>query len=267
MSSEIVGLVPQNTSPKASMLHLVKNEDASVWLTAAAASFFANKLDVQTSGKVRKTSILRQTAPIFNDPQSPPSPTEKKNVRFADTIGLQLESIKYFGGSPQPSRRHSTGTLPKKSNLNLSNHNTFPVRVSNDKKRHALVPINFSVPSLQVDFCSNLEYKSVLLNLLTMSETTIYGIVLVKNYSFSKQVFIRYTTNDWGTYKEIGCNYLMSSQGDHSDKFNFTLYIEPSTFANCASSRLFFAIRYETNGEVYWDNNGGKDYCLNYYQF
>lgn len=153
--------------------------------------------------------------------------------------------------------------------------------------RYELTTTNFASPSLQYNFSIKLEEKSVLLHSLTTAETTIYGIVSVANRHFTKRVTIRYSFNNWKTYIEREGTYMLGSHDGRTDKFSFVIYARPEDFgtlsmttnmnslpnyfniggrqALCSTSneRLSFAIRYITgDGQEYWDNNDGNNYCL-----
>lgn len=161
--------------------------------------------------------------------------------------------------------------------------------------RYELTTTNFTSPSLQYNFSSKLEELSVLLHSLTTAETTIYGIVSVANRHFTKRVTVRYSFNNWKTYIEREGTYMLGSHDGRTDKFSFVIYARPDDFgtlsapSNTSTSssttslpnyfnanafgrptlsstsveRLSFAIRYTTgDGQEYWDNNEGNNYCL-----
>ncbi|CAG2172769.1 unnamed protein product [Oppiella nova] len=274
-----------------------EHESAAAWL-AAATNACANtgpggkKLEerqpqtVQPLGykndrRIRRTSILRQCPPNMYaelDPSAPTSPTEKKNVRFADSMGGQLESIKYFAISPQPvRRRHSTIAAPTFLYNQLYNKAPVVEDYANGRKC-SLIPANFGNPSLRADFNARVERLSVSLHSVSTADTTIYGIIAVRNHSFIKRVYVRYTRNDWRTYVEVVANYMLGSHEGHADKFSFAIYSKPQEFVAALRApatptapvppfhpRLYFAVRYQTgDGREFWDNNDGANYCLNF---
>lgn len=299
--------------------------------------------------RVRRTSILRNTSPLVMS-----EACEKKNVRFADSLGHKLESVRYYVISPnQIRRRYSSNTQPTfitnfnspwhvanytsplqtstslaslsksldDSNLlappaeahHLPPHQQPPTAASTGKDfdfshfrmgpRYELTPANFASPSLQYNFQARLDAQGVMLHSLTTAETTIYGIVVVKNLHFTKRVTVRYTFNEWRTYIEREATYMLGSHDGQTDKFSMVIYARPEDFTNAASvgsdtadkssspsssptptsaspvksasgfvlnrtpvrsPRICFAIRYVTGDErEYWDSNDGKNYCLN----
>ncbi|XP_054164558.1 glycogen-binding subunit 76A-like [Oppia nitens] len=251
-----------------------EHESATAWLAAATAanSSLSNKKVEQqphlvkrfnNNDRIRRTSILRQSHSVISDelvsPTSPTSPTEKKNVRFADSIGGQLESVKYYVISPQVRRRHSTMAAP----------NIYSQFYNENHQKCSLVPTNYTNPSLRPDFISRVMSQSVVLHSVTTAETTVYGIISVANHTFVKKVFVKYTYNDWQTHVEVEANYMLGSHDGQSDKFSFAIYAKPNNFTQSSPDlfhpRLYFAIRYQTgDGREFWDNNDRKNYCLNF---
>lgn len=237
-----------------------------------------------SESRVRRTSILRSQSFVSH---------EKKNVRFADSMGGELENVRYFVISPQINRRYSSYTPPtylnNEWNTNQWNWFTekatdvFSSKVSSMKndftlnshpkqlsQRYELVAANFTSPSLNLDFNSQLQQKRVLLHSLTTAETTVYGTVSVMNLHFVKKVIVRYTFDDWKTSIEREASYMPGSNDGNTDKFSFVIYAKPQDFnvgtiyPLSRSSRMFFAIQYAIgDNNEFWDNNNGRNYCLN----
>lgn len=173
----------------------------------------------------------------------------KKVVRFADALGLELESIRYLVQKDLP-RMVPSGT---KLNANSPTKNL--------PKKIQLVPA-FLVPSLSALFMERLKRLNVSLHSVSTADSTVYGIVSVVNITFHKTVFIRYSANGWMSYHDELATYLDGSSENDTDKFSFTLFCNPSDLCTRGHS-LFFAVCYETaEGDAYWDNNDGKNYCI-----
>lgn len=157
--------------------------------------------------------------------------------------------------------------------------------------RYELVACNFASPSLQLSFGQRLEAQSVLLHSVVTAETTVYGTVSVLNLHYTKKVLIRYTFNEWATFVEREATYMLGSHDGKTDKFSFVIYARPEDFgaqknnlataftaysqantfvansdeaSNSSHPRLYFALCFTTgDGRTFWDNNDGRDYCLN----
>lgn len=214
----------------------------------------------------RKTSILRS--------QSWGS-QEKKNVRFADSLGLKLENVRYYVLSPQVNRRHSCYTPLEDWNNKSNFHYNNPATTTRLVQRYELIAENFSNPCLQLDFSDRLRKQSVVLHSLTAAETTVYGTVAVMNLHFVKRVTIRYTFDEWDNCVEREATYMPGSNDGQTDKFSFVIYAKPQDFKvpgtlatslyplKGQSAKLIFAIQLSLgNGHQYWDNNYEKNYCL-----
>lgn len=245
-----------------------KQETAAAWLAAATQqlsdqinqlnnrklkneeSAYTESLDVDVSkpNRKKKTSILRTKSLSIH--------YEKKNVRFADTLGHSLENVRYFMLTPQiPPRRYSSYTPPLNNEWNsdswhgtgdnmktnsMQNNTRFSSIPSmkrdylnntmNLNPRYELVIANFTIPSLSLDFSRRLFERKVILHSLTMAETTVYGNVSVENVHFVKKVFVRYTFDEWKTFIEREATYMPGSHDGHTDKFSFVIYARPQDF-------------------------------------
>jgi hypothetical protein len=77
--------------------------------------------------------------------------------------------------------------------------------------------------------------------------------VMVKNLAYTKKVTVVYSTDNWVTKKEIGCNYASTTiNGTEIWSVSFPT----------AVNTLKFAVKYEYNGITAWDNNFTKNYSL-----
>lgn len=84
--------------------------------------------------------------------------------------------------------------------------------------------------------------------------------IRVVNKSFGKEIYCRFTTNDWGTWCEEKASFIPTSTDSWSDRFTATFYVAHLN----AGQRVKFALRYVTEGKEYWDNNNGQNYSLMY---
>ena len=86
------------------------------------------------------------------------------------------------------------------------------------------------------------------------------GHVLTRNISFQKIVTIRYTLTDWKTFENLNAFYINSKDTEY-DRFAFFINIEVSLLQKFHDSvKVSFAIRFESDNTVYWDNNSGNDH-------
>lgn len=84
---------------------------------------------------------------------------------------------------------------------------------------------------------------------------------VVKNLSPTKTVTVRYTEDNWATYKDANLSYVSSTTGTNDELWTVTLDIDEDN-----SSSVQYCIRYDVNGQTYWDNNFGANYDSNFYR-
>ncbi|RWS01907.1 phosphatase 1 regulatory subunit 3C-like protein [Dinothrombium tinctorium] len=91
-------------------------------------------------------------------------------------------------------------------------------------------------------------------------------IILVVNLSFSKHVTVRYTTDNWQSWVDVEAKYVPNSCNGWSDKFmaDFSICTDGSSSALVPGQKILLAVRYESDGREYWDNNLGANYSFTY---
>ncbi|XGW27955.1 hypothetical protein V3C99_008057, partial [Haemonchus contortus] len=160
-----------------------------------------------------------------------------KRVRFADALGLDLEKRQYF--------------TEKETNL-------FPTPPSSPTPGHCLVLSNF-VYYTESEYNQRARDQMVCLAKLRVHERTINGQINVANIAFSKEVAIRYTTTNWATHDEVAATYGHTVFGiDNVDAFVFSMILP----ADVKEGQCQFCVRFSVNGQDFWDNNSGKNYCV-----
>lgn len=70
------------------------------------------------------------------------------------------------------------------------------------------------------------------------------------------EVVVRWSENNWITYRETPAVPVGDSTEDVSDTFTFAIESEEM------APSIKFALRCNTEGAAYWDNNLGQDYCF-----
>jgi hypothetical protein len=101
---------------------------------------------------------------------------------------------------------------------------------------------------------------------LSNDKKTLHGSVAVANLAFQKFVACRFTLDYWKTTSEVAAEYTcemrprISPQGH--DRFTFNIKL--SDLANLKSKTLFFCVRYNVNGQEFWDNNDGANFQVDF---
>jgi len=103
----------------------------------------------------------------------------------------------------------------------------------------------------------------------------INGIVSVINFGFEKEVFVRYTTNEWETWRDLRCEYssrlelehtIISSQQQQQqqprDEFSFKIQLRKDFEGD---GKIWFAIGYRSpqySADTFWDNNNSSNFLV-----
>ena len=78
----------------------------------------------------------------------------------------------------------------------------------------------------------------------------------LQNYSYNKNVQVRYTTDDWATYKDVPLSYK-STNSNGTEVWSTNIEVSNTTgFEYC--------VYYEVDGQTYWSNNFGENYDMSY---
>ncbi|XP_048376182.1 protein phosphatase 1 regulatory subunit 3G [Stegostoma tigrinum] len=209
------------------------------------------------SNELRLNRRRTKSLPCLHDPSDFFSEFNgglRKKVKFADSLGLSLASVKHFRASDEP-------YIPSKVFLRLQ---SFPAIVDdlNEKFKalgiHCLRPA-FSMPCEASDFMQRAERNRVCLENVTVSHFDVHGLIRVLNVSYVKEVTVRYTFNNWLSCMDTAAKYVEGSSHSGTDQFSFDLSIPP--FLD-QGSFVHFAICYRADNEEYWDNNFDKNYSL-----
>ncbi|MBN3316628.1 PPR3E phosphatase, partial [Atractosteus spatula] len=190
------------------------------------------------------------------------SPSSQKKVRFADSLGLELTSVKHFCNADMPEvPQHILDKFKKGRPPNhFNNFEKFP-RVP---AQSVFMETQFINPGHSPGFMERVRQERVSLECVETDEFSLTGMVRVLNISFEKRVYLRYTLNNWVTFSDIPASYVHNSSDGLTDKFSFKL-ITPSFLES--GGTLQFAIKYCVGGEEYWDNNHGNNYKVRSHRF
>ncbi|KAM4704881.1 protein phosphatase 1 regulatory subunit 3G [Rhinophrynus dorsalis] len=181
----------------------------------------------------------------------------KKKVQFADSLGLNLASVKHFLPSDEPLVPPSV----------LARLQSYPPTVSSPRAELAMDEEMYSfewasnfpaTPELR----EKVEEQGVCLEQVSDSHWGVRGSVLVRQPSDGVQVKVRYTFNDWLSFLDCPASppekraSFASVAG--AQRFLFTLCYPPTT------SQVHFAICCNMgHGQEVWDNNQGNNYTVN----
>jgi len=121
-------------------------------------------------------------------------------------------------------------------------------------------------------FLDVLSENFILLKNIRFYGSHLRGAIAVKNSSFEKEVFVRYSFDEWNRIHEKEAQFqLMPTRlkngrflftNDPFDIFYFEIDLEEHLNNYC---EIQFAFRYKVDGNTYWDNNDNDDYRLSFY--
>ncbi|XP_002736153.1 glycogen-binding subunit 76A-like isoform X1 [Saccoglossus kowalevskii] len=204
------------------------------------------------SSPISPSRNRRPSGSSLKDPtKTPPgTPTRRKSVKFADALGLDLETVRHI----------LTDSVPKVPDCVYNSYSSQQEYVTQDHNRY--LAACFSQPSADSDFIRRVHENKVCLENAIVSDLTILGTVKVANIGYHKSVKVRFTTNSWKSYYDIPASYVQGSCDGPTDRFSFGL-TTPREFH--VGDRLEFAILYDVTGQPFWDSNHGNNYIFECY--
>ncbi|KAG5640625.1 hypothetical protein DXG03_007892, partial [Asterophora parasitica] len=223
------------------------------------------------SGQLVKSSLkpsksLSVVTSLANSRSEPATPTHTKAVHFP----AKLEQVKLFLAEQKPlavSRDGSptddtSGTDTDFPSFIFGSSSSSSNNANNVAPRKSLV---MHTPNMPLRPAGVVDLGTdVLLEELTLApdNTSIRGVVRVRNLAYSKWVVARFTFDAWQTTSEVTARYLSSPSPLH-DVFVFTVRLN-DLLPRIEGKRMWLAVRYSLEGREVWDNNGGRDYLAEF---
>ncbi|KAK3588337.1 hypothetical protein CHS0354_020960 [Potamilus streckersoni] len=192
---------------------------------------------------------LRKSSSLKANKTPPGTPRTKKMVRFADAMGLDLESVRHILNTDIPPKIPASAMADLKTGLEEERR----------EQGRRYLDICFAQPGAADNFHQKVMGNKVSLENCLVTDLSITGIVRVANIGFHKVVRVRYTINNWVTFYDIMASYVQNSCDGPTDRFSFTI-IAPAEIGK--GGKLEFAISFTVNDVIYWDNNDGRNYSV-----
>ncbi|ODQ82332.1 carbohydrate-binding module family 21 protein [Babjeviella inositovora NRRL Y-12698] len=202
-----------------------------------------------------------------------------KNVRFA----AMLEDVKTFNEFERPiavSNENSPVSTPRGNarrranfNWNYSSEDSEDDYDDDDNEIDAAYEsedvasqVEWKITSNNIPILKTRDYSAdriIFDSVHSTTNTTLTGLVYVKNVAFDKRVSVKLTVDNWKTFSFIHGFYVSSNNYGDYDKFRFVINLSNLNFSYYDKLvNLEFCIRYEVGGETFWDSNGGSNYNL-----
>ncbi|XP_044032168.1 protein phosphatase 1 regulatory subunit 3G isoform X2 [Siniperca chuatsi] len=183
----------------------------------------------------------------------------RKRVKFADSMGLNLASVKHFSSLEEPQ-------IPSKV---LSRHTSFPPQ-QQDLLDDLCQGFQSSLDTDRLFACfpelreaeRRVQQLRVCLEKVTITQFDVRGQIRVFTGCTDIEVGVRYTFNDWLSHVDAQALPVAADQpGLVGERFGFTVYTPP--FMD-PSSAVHLAVYLKSEEGEFWDNNEGQNYSLRY---
>jgi protein phosphatase 1 regulatory subunit 3A/B/C/D/E len=106
--------------------------------------------------------------------------------------------------------------------------------------------------------------KNIQVESIEKRDMNLVGTLLVRNISFQKHVFIRYTLSQWKWFSDLECIHVTTFRQHEISLDRFKFVVNLNEFVdeeNDLEDQIFeFAACYEVNGHSYWDNHDNLNY-------
>lgn len=208
-------------------------------------------------------TIMRRRAQSL--PLSAESKKELRSlqVRFVDSLGLELEEVKVFKVQEHP-------LIPQHVMFRLLMSSELAFGKSLELSLPYFKPCFPENMGAEPDFLKRLCTQSVCLEQVLCSEQGITGTIQVLNLAYEKEVTVHYSFTSWRTLTEttaswVSSGYCAECNAPETDIFRFRLPVPP--FILRPGAVLEFAICYHVKGSNYWDNNNGQNYKLSCHSY
>lgn len=209
----------------------------------------------QSTKNSRKTSLKEETP----SPTSPLlSPTKsKKKVLFADDCGKELFTVREM---LEPSDVPPKLTSPiVRAILGIEE---FASDI--EARPSAQWLLDFKQPASEyMKFRERIDKNNAALENVVIKNDMcrLSGTIKVKNISFEKEVFIRFTDNSWRSYNDRECKYLPNKArvADIYDTFQFDIEIPCDDETR---EIIEFCICYRAGDREFWDNNDSENFRI-----
>ena len=202
---------------------------------------------------------LRPHAARRRPSSMPGTPTYSKAVHFKP----ELEQVRTFLQVDRP-LAVSAGSSPVEA---YDNEIEFPFGDSDGQSYNHPFEWEIRLTNFPRD---TLERSSVPVKVekvyLSSDNKQLLGAIAVQNISFHKLVIARFTLDYWKTTSEVKADYNHDVRrkqiSDGYDRFVFSIKLEDQ--AHLENKTMFFCVRYNVNGQDFWDNNHALNYQVDF---
>jgi hypothetical protein len=205
------------------------------------------------SGELVKPALR---PPSRRRPSSMPgTPTYSKAVHFNEDI----EQVRHFLQVDRPIAV-SAGSSPVET---YDSETEYPFDTPSKTPEWEIKLANFPTSETYERQTSPVRVERIF---LASDNQTLVGNIACANISFQKFVVARFTLDYWKTTSEVVAEFnhdvRKKQKEDGYDRFNFNIKLADQ--ANLESKTLLLCVRYQVNGQEYWDNNNSMNYQVDF---
>jgi hypothetical protein len=206
------------------------------------------------SGELVKPALR---PPSRRRPSSMPgTPTYSKAVHFNEDI----EQVRHFLHSERPIAV-SAGSSPVET---YDSESEYPFEDTPSKTPEWEIKLtNFPANETYERQTAPVRVERIF---LASDHQTLVGNIACANISFQKLVVARFTLDYWKTTSEVVAEFnhdvRKKQKEDGYDRFNFNIKLADQ--ANLESKTLLLCVRYQVNGQEFWDNNNSMNYQVDF---
>lgn len=206
------------------------------------------------SGELVKPALR---PPSRRRPSSMPgTPTYSKAVHFNEDI----EQVRHFLHSERPIAV-SAGSSPVET---YDSETEYPFEEIHSKTPEWEIKLaNFPASETYERQTAPVRVERIS---LASDNQTLVGNIACANISFHKFVVARFTLDYWKTTSEVVAEFnhdvRRKQKDDGYDRFNFNIKL--ADLANLESKTLLLCVRYQVNGQEFWDNNNSMNYQVDF---
>ncbi len=203
----------------------------------------------------------------------------KKIVRFADSLGLDLENVKNISTNSFDTFDYASSHVPFDYDLfkpKFLLSNVCELNKTKASNYHLLI-----VPNFTFGECTFNDIETCVEQVKLVSYTYDHSNLMIKcicrclNLAFEKTVYAHVTLNNWSTFCNYDAHYV-ESMGSF-DFFEFFIFLpdlkteytvnnKPAVnVINKCLLRIEFAICFICGCQTFWDNNNDQNYALECY--
>ncbi|KAK9375040.1 putative phosphatase regulatory subunit-domain-containing protein [Lipomyces chichibuensis] len=271
---------PSRTTESDSALPVIMSSKSMLDLRVNSSAVDDTDLDGHPAPRMVRKKSGELVKPSLKSPRPssvPSTPTYPKNVHF-DT---HLEHVRHFLQAERPA-----AVSNESSPADAKDDDFFPWLPRSLHRRNAgdEDDDSDSMPERSPSPSTLYDWELVLPNFperpnenavvfvervfLSADQRSLLGHVAVKNLAFTKWVAAKFTVDYWKTVSEVGADFTDVLPGrlprppQGYDRFTFSIQLQD--FSKLEHKTLFFCVRYNVNGQEYWDSNNSRNYQVEF---